>query len=308
MTAPIDFITSEALEENPQFFIEDAVTLITVTYNSAHCLEAIAPIFNQFNHAILVDNGSNDLTADLATPMMPRVRVIRNKENRGFGAANNEALRQVRTPYALLLNPDCLLSKEAVASIVLTAGDFPEAAIIAPHLIRRDGSTEVSYRWPHTKWLSRGPAAEGPCCVGFVCGAVMLLNMEVMREIGFFDETFFLYYEDEDLCQRVFNAKKEIILVPDVEITHLSRGSVKGRNPLKSEFIRGYHHAQSKLVFEHKHVSARSASALRWKTLGLAVLTLLPRLLLPQPKYLARLVGRIAGLIRPYPRATLPIK
>jgi GT2 family glycosyltransferase len=240
--------------------------------------------------------------------MMPGVQVIKNKTNRGFGAANNKALRQIRTPYAVLLNPDCLPSKDAVTSLVSTARDFPEAAIIAPHLIRRDGSTEVSYRWPHTKWLSRGPQAEGPCCVGFVCGAAMLLNMEVMREIGFFDETFFLYYEDEDLCQRVFNAKKEIILVPDITITHLSRGSVKGRNPLKSEFIRGYHHAQSKLIFEHKHVSARSAAALRWKTLGLAVLTLLPRLLVPQPKYLARLVGRIAGLIRPYPRGTLPIK
>lgn len=296
MTVSSDVVTPEVLKEDLEFYADETVTLVTVTYNSAHCLEAIAPIFNQFKHTILVDNASNDLTADLATTLMPQVKLIRNKQNRGFGAANNTALRQVQTQYALLLNPDCLPSKEAAISLVLSAGDFPEAAIIAPHLIRRDGSTEVSYRWPHTKWLSRGPAADGPCCVGFVCGAAMLLNMEVMREIGFFDETFFLYYEDEDLCQRVFNAKREIILVPDVAITHLSRGSVKGRNPLKSEFIRGYHHAQSKLIFEHKHVSASSTAALRWKTLGLAVLTLLPRLLAPQPKYLARLLGRIVGL------------
>jgi GT2 family glycosyltransferase len=132
--------------------------------------------------------------------------------------------------------------------------------------------------------------------------------MEVMRDIGFFDETFFLYYEDEDLCQRVFNHKKQIILTPDAHVTHFSRGSVKGKNPLKSEFIRGYHHVQSKLIFEHKHVSAKSAASLRWRTMLLAILTLIPRLLVPQPKYLARLIGRIAGLCRPYPFGTRPIK
>ncbi len=136
----------------------------------------------------------------------------------------------------------------------------------------------------------------------------MLLNMTVMRDVGFFDETFFLYYEDEDLCQRVFEAGKEIIVVPQVEITHLSRGSVKGSSPLRSEFIRGYHHAQSKLIFAGKHIGNAKAVSLRWKTLILALLTLIPRLLLPQPKYLARLIGRIAGLWNYAPRGNRPIK
>lgn len=284
------------------------ITIVTVTFNSAHCAQGLADGLQYLPNVVVVDNASDDQTAKRIKQVLPEAVVIECEENYGFGAANNRALASLQTPYALLLNPDCLPSSEAIGKLLEAAADFPNAAIIAPHLIRRDGSTEVSYRWPHTAWISGGPQADGPCCVGFVCGAAMLLNMEVMREIGFFDETFFLYYEDEDLCQRVFDAKKEIILVPDIAITHLSRGSVKGRNPLKSEFIRGYHHAQSKLIFEHKHVSASSAAALRWKTLGLAVLTLLPRLLVPQPKYLARLVGRIAGLIRPYPRGTLPIK
>lgn len=285
-----------------------AITVISITFNSQHCIPSLASDLKHVQNLVFVDNGSDDETAQSIASLLPNASLIANPTNLGFGAANNRALARVTTSHALLLNPDCVISEQALEELASAAYSFPNAAIIAPHLIRRDGSTEVSYRWPHTKWLSRGPQADGPCCVGFVCGAAMLLNMEVMREIGFFDENFFLYYEDEDLCQRVFNAKKDIILVPDVEITHLSRGSVKGRNPLKSEFIRGYHHAQSKLIFEHKHVSAHSAAALRWKTLGLAVLTLLPRLLVPQPKYLARLVGRIAGLIRPYPRGTLPIK
>ena len=274
------------------------VTVVVVTYNSAHCLPGLSGGLQMMRNIIVVDNASDD---DLQTQLpltLPQATLLRNARNLGFGAANNRALAQVKTPYALLLNPDCLPTPEFLRGLLQAADEFPDAAIIAPHLIRRNGTPEVSYRWPATHWVSRCPKADGPCCVGFVCGAVMLLNMDVMRRIGFFDETFFLYYEDEDLCQRVFLAGQQIVVVPEVEITHLSRGSVKGPNPLKSEFIRGYHHAQSKLVFERKYFGSALANRLRWKTLLLALLTLVLRLLLPQPRYLARLVGRIVGLCR----------
>ncbi len=283
-------------------FDSDDVTIISVTYNSAHCLPALSEALKSLKNVVIVDNASDDDIEAQLQIVLPNATLIRNEKNLGFGAANNRALATITTPYALLLNPDCLPTAAFLTGMLQAAEEFPDAAIIAPHLIRRDGSPEVSYRWPATHWASNGPRAEGPCCIGFVCGAVMLLNMAVMKNIGFFDETFFLYYEDEDLCQRVFLANQQIVLVPDVEITHLSRGSVKGPNPLKSEFIRGYHHAQSKLVFESKYFGAADAVRLRWKTLLLALLTLVPRLLLLQPRYLARLVGRIVGLSRPYPK------
>lgn len=278
-----------------------SITVVIVTYNSAHCLPALADPLKAIKNVIVVDNASDD-DIDVELPrLLPNATLIKNPKNLGFGAANNRALATVTTSYALLLNPDCLPTPVFFDSLLTAAACFPDAAIIAPHLIRRNGTPELSYRWPATHWDPQGPQALGPCCVGFVCGAVMLLNMRVMKEVGFFDETFFLYYEDEDLCQRVFLQKQQIVLVPEVQITHLSRGSVKGPNPLKSEFIRGYHHAQSKLVFERKYFSAAQAGRLRWKTLLLALLTLVPRLLLPQPRYLARLAGRIIGLCRPYP-------
>lgn len=282
----------------------DNVTVVMVAYNSAHCLPGLSAGLQTMHKIIVVDNASDD---DLQTQLpltLPQASLLRNARNLGFGAANNRALAQVTTRYALLLNPDCLPTKDFLDGLLQAAAEFPDAAIIAPHLIRRNGTPEVSYRWPATHWISRGPKADGPCCVSFVCGAVMLLNMDVMKRVGFFDETFFLYYEDEDLCQRVFLAGQQIVVVPNVEITHLSRGSVKGPNPLKSEFIRGYHHAQSKLVFERKYFGVAHATRLRWKTLLLALLTLVPRLLLPQPRYLARLFGRIVGLCRTYPHGS----
>lgn len=272
------------------------LTVVVVTYNSAHCMEALAQTLSVLPYVVVVDNGSADDTVATVAREMPKATVIRNASNLGFGAANNLALRQAQTSHALLLNPDCIVTRDNLERLLEVACQYPEAGIIAPHLIRKGGRIEVSYRWPATHWTSQGPAAEGACCVGFVCGAAMLLNLQVMREVGFFDEGFFLYYEDEDLCQRTFMQGKPVILAPGVTITHLSRGSVRGPSPLKAEFTRGYHHVQSKLIFTGKHVGIREAEALRWKTFLLALATLLPRVLLPQPRYLARLLGRICGI------------
>lgn len=273
------------------------VSVIVVTYNSAHCLAGLSETLGVLPNVSIVDNASDDDTVATTTQILPNAKVIRNPRNLGFGAANNVALHQAQTRYALLLNPDCVPESGFIERMMAVADTYPDAAIIAPHLLRRSNRIELSYRWPSTHWTSKGPAAEGACCVGFVCGAVMLLNLDVMREVGFFDETFFLYYEDEDLCQRVFKQHKQIILAPEVSVTHLSRGSVRGPSPMRAEFSRGYHHAQSKLIFARKHVNAVHAARLRWQVLLLALATLIPRLLLPQPRYISRLVGRIRGLI-----------
>lgn len=274
----------------------DSVTAISVTHNSKHCIDALAKSLAALGRIIIVDNGSSDGCPQKIEDALPQAHLIQSERNLGFGAANNRALDLVQTPYALLLNPDCIVASSEIEHLLTVATAYPEAAMIAPQLVRSGGLYEISYRWPTGTWRSTGPIASGACCVGFVSGAAMLLNMAVMRDIGFFDERFFLYYEDEDLCQRIFSAKRQIIIAPEARFTHLSRGSVRGKHPLRAEFFRGYHHAQSKLIFEQKHHSTESANKLRWRTLLLALLTIIPRLLVPQPKYLARLFGRIIGL------------
>jgi N-acetylglucosaminyl-diphospho-decaprenol L-rhamnosyltransferase len=274
----------------------DSLTVIIVTYNSAHCMEALAPALRGLVHLIFVDNASNDDTAEKITKFLPKARLFLNDTNKGFGAANNLALQQTTTPFALLLNPDTLPDSYFFEKMIQAAEHFPEAAMIAPQLIGRNGANEINYRWPGSEWVSKGRGADGPCCVGFLCGAAILLNMKNMQRIGFFDEDFFLYYEDEDLSQRAFITKLPMVVIPQIRLKHLSRGSVKGSAPLRSEFLRGFHHAQSKILFEKKY--GKKARWLRWKTLGLALLSLPPRLLVPQPKYIARLLGRTVGLIR----------
>ena len=284
--------------ENSGFDIDD-LTVVIVTFNSAHCIEGLAKGLSGLQNLMFVDNASEDGTCAEIRRLLPQAKIIANDKNLGFGAANNRALHQVQTPYALILNPDCLPEASFFGECMKVCTEFPEAAVIAPHLLRKQGELELSYRWPATHWHSKGPAAEGPCCIGFACGAALVLQMNKMRQIGLFDESFFLYYEDEDLCQRVFKSGNAMILAPQLNITHLSRGSVKGTSPLKFEYLRGFHHAQSKVLFEAKHFSLEKAKRLRSKTLWLAWLTLLPRVLVPQPRYLARLLGRIAGLRDP---------
>jgi N-acetylglucosaminyl-diphospho-decaprenol L-rhamnosyltransferase len=275
----------------------DSLTCVIVTYNSAHCLEQQSKALGQKVRAIIVDNGSRDNIVAQQEKYLPHANLILLGSNRGFGAANNIGLRECKTSWALLLNPDCLIDEANLHRLMGVASQYPDAAIIAPQVNRPNGDLEISYRWPSTAWSSVGPPAEGHCCVGFATGAALLVRLEAFERTGFFDEDFFLYYEDEDLCLRQFQAKHSIIVAPEVKVTHASRSSVKEGFPWRSEYIRGFHHAQSKLIFQAKHGNSVRIQALRMRVLLLAMLSLPLRLLWPHPRYIARLMGRINGLI-----------
>lgn len=274
------------------------VTVVVVTYNSAHCLEALRPLLQQCAHVIVSDNASQDGTPVQAQRMLPHIVVLAHSRNLGFGSANNRALAQVKTPFALLLNPDCELTATHLLGLLLVADRFPDAAVIAPQLIDVQGKPEVNYRWPSTYWPSKGPGAQGYACVGFVCGAAMLFRMGMFANTGFFDERFFLYYEDDDLCLRLFHARLPMVIAPEVQVLHRSRGSVKGKSPWRGEYWRGYHHAQSKLIFAAKHTSLMAAERLRRRLVWQTLLALPLRVLLFSPKLIARMWGRLMGVVR----------
>lgn len=276
----------------------DQVTVVVVTYQSAHCLDALDVLLTHCPHVVISDNGSGDGTPEQARARWPHATVLAHGRNLGFGAANNRALSTTRTPLALLLNPDCELTPEGLRALVQAANDLPEVAIVAPQLQDAPGQAEVNYRWPSTVWASRGPGAEGPACVGFVVGAAMLFRLQRFEGVGFFDERFFLYYEDDDLCLRLFQQHRPIVVWPAVAAVHRARGSVRGNTPWKSEYLRGYHHAQSKLIYTAKHRSHERARRQRWTVLLGTTLALPLRAIAWSPRLLARMAGRWMGLAR----------
>jgi len=274
----------------------DQVTVLVVTYNSRHCLPALARGLAGLPHVTVVDNASQDGTADAVRASLPQARLIVMPANRGYGVANNAGLEQVTTPFALLLNPDCEVSPEAIAALVRAGHDWPGTTLLVPQLVDGDGGLQVNYSWPRHAWKPRQGAAEGPLGVGYACAAVMLIRMDALRPLGFFDPLFFLYYEDEDLCLRVFQRQGQILVLPDIRVTHLSRGSVRGPRPWRSEYWRGYHHAQSKIRYIGKHQGRAAGDRARRRLMLSAGANVLARTLLISPKHLARAWGRLRGV------------
>ena len=280
------------------------MTVLVVSYNSAHCLPALGRSLASLPWVTLIDNGSHDDTLAMTAQHLPQARVLALPNNLGFGAANNQGWRAAQTEFVLLLNPDCVCDAGAIASLIRCADAQPNASVIAPQLLDRRGAPDISYRWRGTVsigWASRGPGAEAPCCVGFVSGAAMLIRRIALAQVQGFDEAFFLYYEDEDLCLRLQDQCGPIVVEPASQIQHLSRASVGGKHRLRSEYLRGFHHIQSKFLFKRKH-GGQAVGGLRrcGYALGGAAEALL-RLLLLDPKRAARCVGRVAGVLRAGP-------
>lgn len=275
----------------------EQVTVITVTYNSNHCIPALAQGLQSLPHVWVVDNGSHDSTIQTVKQVLPNAKVFALNKNLGFGQANNHALAQVQTPYALLLNPDCVIKPSDIAELVEQANQWSEAAILVPQQVNSKGVLQLNYGPKYQTWKAKLGAVDGPACVGHAGAAVWLLRMDLMKKVGFFDPDFFLYYEDTDLALRVVNAGLQIVVVPSPQVVHVSRGSVGGKRRWLSEYWRGYHHAQSKIMFARKHAGSAPAKRLKAQTLRKAWGLLLLRTLFFSPKHLARALGRIRGLI-----------
>ncbi len=273
----------------------DRITVVLATFHSGHCAAELGRCLAAFPHVIVIDNASGDDTVAKIQQHLPHAQVLVNAKNMGFGTANNRAIHQASTEFVLLLNPDCLIDAESVTTLIQTAGRYPAAAAIGPQLLDRRGHLDLSYCMQANGWPMRGPAAEGELSVGFLSGACMLIRLAAFRRVHGFDEDFFLYQEDTDLCVRLARDHGELILSPQARVTHFSRGSSGGPARYKAEYIRGYHHIQSKFIYEFKHQHKQVGAARRMRYCVMAAVELLLRLMLLDTTRASRVFGRLAG-------------
>jgi len=272
------------------------ITVIVVTFNSKHCIQELSPFLKNIPHLIIVDNASDDQTLALVESDIPQAIRVANPKNLGFGAANNQALKLVKTPYAFLLNPDCSISIEILESLYHWAEIYSDAAIIAPQLLKSNGEKDVSYRWPRSYWNSKGLAAEGPCCVGFTSGAALFLNLKNSKNL-YFDESYFLYFEDDDLCQRVFEERSQIIVIPEIQLIHQLGGSVRYNKPLIAHYFGGFYMAQSNIIYVAKYQGLISARILRLKFFISSLFKISISLFTLRIKKMMRYFGRLIASI-----------
>jgi len=229
------------------------ITVSVVTYESQHCMADLGQHLRDFPHVTVVDNASGDDTVAAAKQHLPQAHIIRNKRNLGFGAANNRAIAQAQTEFVLLLNPDCTMTPDAALALLAAADRYPEASAMGPQLFDGNGKPEMGYRMRLDRWAAKTGPAEGDLCVEFLSGACMLIRRDALQHISGFDEDFFLYQEDHDLCLRLSQQCGALVLIPSATATHLSRRSSGGKHRYRAEYVRGYHHIQSKFIFEKKH-------------------------------------------------------
>jgi N-acetylglucosaminyl-diphospho-decaprenol L-rhamnosyltransferase len=192
----------------------------------------------------VVDNASGDGTADMVGREFPDVESTPLDENRGFAAANNLAIRAGRAPKVLVLNPDTRMTAGALDTLVGVLDSRPDVGICGPRLERLDGSFDHAARRSFPTPLSalghftgigrrmdrgalaayRAPTVEsGP--VDAVNGACMLIRRSALDEVGLFDEGYWMYMEDLDLCYRFAQAGWLTWYEPAATVIHVKAGT-----------------------------------------------------------------------------------
>lgn len=230
----------------------------------------------------VVDNDSRDGTAELVAERFPRVKLIANDQNVGFGRAHNLALRGSTARYLLVLNSDAEVQPGALATLVAYLDAHPRVAVVGPRLRHPSGSTQPSRRrfptlatlfvestqigqrfWPSHPLLRRFYLSDQPDGeeqeVDWLVGACLCVRASAAAEVGLFDERFFLYSEELDWCRRFKAAGWQVVYLPSAEVQHLEGGTSRA-DPLAREI----QFQTSKLRYTEKWHGRGAARALRW--------------------------------------------
>lgn len=190
----------------------------------------------------VVDNGSNDGTADYLASHYPQVHVIRHDRNLGFAAANNAGIRATRSEFVAALNNDTLPDKHWLASLVAAAAAYPEHGAFASKMCFWEQARYVNsagiivdragLAWDRHCGDSVERASEGAEVFGPSAGAA-LYRRKMLDDIGLFDERFFAYLEDVDLAWRAQWAGWRARYVPEAEVLHAYSGTSREGSPFK---------------------------------------------------------------------------
>jgi hypothetical protein len=213
------------------------------------------------SETVVVDNASRDGSAEAVRSRFPQVRLIANSANVGFAAACNQGARETRAPLLLFLNPDATLTPGGLASLAALLESRPRVGVVGPRTRSADGAIQVS-TGPDLSLLSerrqrrlvRGVARRDPVLlaeaealhafereVDWVSGACLMIRREAFEAVSGFDERFFLYEEDADLCLRVRRAGWQVLYTPTVEARHaLGRSMARSPERARLEYDRSH--------------------------------------------------------------------
>ncbi|BAY12215.1 glycosyltransferase family 2 protein [Calothrix sp. NIES-2098] len=248
-----------------------AVSIILVNYNGIevlpNCLSSLEKLLQPPNYEIiLVDNASTDSSWELVSEKYPQVRLIRQTRNLGFGAGNNAGAKIAAGEFLFLLNTDTVLTSNILPHLIDLMQADTQVGIIGPKLLNPDGSLQISVspalgikgeyqaRQMHQAYQKASnlnfieQKFQEIQEVDIVVGAAFFIRASLFQALGGFDENFFMYFEESDLCQRAQYLGYKIIYTPHVSLIHLKAYSIqKAANLMAVEYRR------SQIYFYQKH-------------------------------------------------------
>lgn len=267
------------------------LSIIIVNYNSAsHLINALSLLNSVKNEALMdiwvIDNNSTDQSLTEAKKRFPKINFIKNNENVGFGAANNQGLKEVKTEQILLLNPDTKIPPGVISYMVSFMEKNQEVGAASCEAIHQDGSIDWAYhRGFPTPWASllyflgndslyhlSGRNMKKTHEVDAISGSFFFTRKSVLDKVGLFDEDYWMYAEDIDLCYRIKKAGYKIMYVPEVKIVHLkgvssgikshSQSISTADDPTRIQAMNSFY--QTMKIFYSKHMEKKYPFFLNW--------------------------------------------
>ncbi|KKP97329.1 MAG: Glycosyl transferase family 2 [Candidatus Moranbacteria bacterium GW2011_GWE1_36_7] len=225
------------------------ISIIILNYKSeqylSRCIESLQKSLTTVSYEILIIN--ND--SSLITSIFPteNVRIIENRINEGFAKACNQAASTAKGNFLFFLNPDTEIITGNIMDLIVAMSD-PFVGITAPHLITSSGKIQPwSTGYDITLWdivknnfgiikSKRLWGQDSPVEVSWASGAAFIIKKSLFNELLGFDEKFFMYFEDVDLCKRVLEKKLKIISLPSVQVLHIGGQSSSNSNQQKKYY------------------------------------------------------------------------
>ena len=219
------------------------ITIVIASFKSEKKIKNCLNSIDKQAKVLVIENSNNLSFKENLEKEFSNVECVLAGANIGYGSANNIGLKKVKTKYALILNPDATLHPSALENFIKATEKIYDFAIMAPYI------QEEKDKFDKKNYLKNISPVE----VGNVKGFAMFLNISEFREVGFFDENFFFYFEEIDLCKRLTNNGKKIYLIPEIKIDHGGGFSHDQSINVEMELSRNWHWMWSTFNYHKKY-------------------------------------------------------
>ena len=227
------------------------LTVIIVTFRSENVIHNCIQSIDSDIKVLVVDNSNSKEFKENIENKYKNVSCILSEKNSGMGAGNNLGIKNIKTDFAFILNPDVILEPNSINYLIEESQKLESFGIISPIEINKD--------YPNYKLIDNSKEnidLKGPLKVKSVDGYSMLINLKRLNQINdfyYFDENFFMYLENDDLCKRLNNKNENIYIIPKSKIKHLGGQAVNNLYKTEVELSRNWHWTWSKFYYNKKH-------------------------------------------------------